>query len=254
MPCELSGQHAAPGRNSTLSPCHNQGPIDDHKLPGRQTLPSTCQRSLNRHFYQGPDRDSMGQTLTGQKKSMKKSSTQIWPFLVPGQWLVINRKLLNQQFFKQLLQCSALVLSVLLSWRVRGSSAVLHTAPLRCQEQFKLQYRCRLCLRRIGTDRNGTRQLVNPNGTEPGGWFDEFSYFHKIWTDDLISNFIIYIYTRIHTCYIYICMYIPYIVNYIMYVCIYICVCMYVFVCVSVCVCVCAFNYSICLFQLRGVD
>ena len=33
MPCELSGQHAAPGRNSTLSPCHNQGPIDDHKLP-----------------------------------------------------------------------------------------------------------------------------------------------------------------------------------------------------------------------------
>ena len=89
---------------------------------------------------------------------------------------------------------------------------------------------------RIGTGLVNSSTQMGPNLV--GGLMSLVIYFHKIWTDDLISNFIIYIHTHTYVLYIYICMYIPYIINYIMYVYIYVCMCLCVCVCVRVCMCV----------------
>jgi hypothetical protein len=99
---------------------------------------------------------------------------------------------------------------------------------------------------RIGTGLVNSSTQMGPNLV--GGLMSLVIYFHKIWTDDLISNFIIYIYTHAYIRVIYIYMYVYTVYNKLYYVCIYIYMYVCVCVCVSVCVCVCAFNYSICLF------
>ena len=60
---------------------------------------------------------------------------------------------------------------------------------------------------RIGTGLVNSSTQMGPNLV--GGLMSLVIYFHKIWTDDLISNFIIYIYIHTHTyvLYIYVCIY-----------------------------------------------